>query len=118
VHDLTADGFAALYFADARRRPAIPPNRSPALRHWLVSRWDAPLESGLRDRMLLDPGGSFFERVGCAEDTLLLVRPDDHIAAIVPMKTDGDASSAERIYERVVGKPLGAAASRHSGLVE
>jgi 3-(3-hydroxy-phenyl)propionate hydroxylase len=58
VHDLTADGFAALYFADARRRPEIPKNTSPALKHYLVSRWDAPLDSGLRERALFDPGGA------------------------------------------------------------
>ena len=101
VHDLVADGFAALYFTDARRRPEIPQNRSPALRHWVVSRWDAPLDSGLRSRALLDPGGAFFRRVGCSEDTLVLLRPDDHIAAMVPIA----AGTAERLYQSVVGKP-------------
>jgi 3-(3-hydroxy-phenyl)propionate hydroxylase len=101
VHDLTADGFAALYFTDARRRPPIPQNGSAALKHYLVSRWDAPLESGLRDRILLDPGAAFLRRMGCAEDTLVLVRPDDHIAAIAPMS----AGSADRLYQAVVGKP-------------
>jgi 3-(3-hydroxy-phenyl)propionate hydroxylase len=100
VHDLTADGFAALYFTDARRRPAIPENRSPALKHWVVSRWDAPLDSGLRERALLDPGGAFLARMGCADNTLVLVRPDDHIAAMMPM-TSG---AAEQAYRDVVGK--------------
>jgi 3-(3-hydroxy-phenyl)propionate hydroxylase len=101
VHDLVADGFAALYFTDARRRPAIPENTSRALSHWVVSRWDAPLDSGLRDRALLDPAGDFLRRVGCADNTLVLLRPDDHIAAMVPMAP----GAAERLYESVVGKP-------------
>jgi 3-(3-hydroxy-phenyl)propionate hydroxylase len=101
VHDLTADGFAALYFTDARRRPVIPDNGSPALKHWVVSRWDAPLDSGLRERALLDPGGAFWHRVGCSEDTLILLRPDDHIAAIVPIAP----GAAEKLYRGVVGKP-------------
>ena len=101
VHDLTADGFAALYFTDARRRPAIPDNDSPALKHWVVSRWDAPLDSGVRERALLDPGGAFWHRVGCSEDTLILLRPDDHIAAMVPIAP----GAAEKLYRGVVGKP-------------
>lgn len=100
AHDLTADAFAALYFTDARRRPAIPAVRSPALRHWVVSRWDAPLDSGLRSRALLDPGGAFLRRLGCPEDSLVLVRPDDHIATIVPMSS----TTAERLYESVTGR--------------
>jgi len=101
VHDLTADGFAALYLADARRRPAIPAERSPGLAHWVVSRWDAPLDSGLRERALLDPGGAFLRRLGCAENTLILVRPDEHIAAIVPIAP----GAAQRLYQGVVGRP-------------
>jgi 3-(3-hydroxy-phenyl)propionate hydroxylase len=100
VHDLTADGFAALYFADARRRPGIPDNSSPALRHYLVSRWDAPLDSGLRERALFDPGGAFERRVGCPAGTLVLVRPDEHIAAIEPIAP----GAAERRYAAIAGK--------------
>jgi 3-(3-hydroxy-phenyl)propionate hydroxylase len=100
VHDLTADGFAALYFADARRRPEIPKNTSPALKHYLVSRWDAPLDSGLRERALFDPGGAFEHRAGCQPGTLMLVRPDEHIAAIEPIAP----GAAERLYTTVVGR--------------
>ena len=74
IHELTSDSFVALYFTDARRWPGIPENTSPALKHYLVSRWDAPLSSGLRDRALFDPGGLFEQRVGCRPGTLLLVR--------------------------------------------
>jgi 3-(3-hydroxy-phenyl)propionate hydroxylase len=101
VHDLTADGFAALYFTDARRRPAIPQNTSRAIRHYVVSRWDAPLDSGLRERALLDPGGAFFRRLGCPDDTLVLVRPDDHVAFLGSMSP----GQAQRAYVQVVGKP-------------
>ena len=100
VHDLTADGFAALYFTDARRRPEIPQNASSALRHYLVSRWDAPLDSGLRERALFDPGGAFERRVGCPAGTLVLVRPDEHVAAIAPIAP----GAAERFYSGIVGK--------------
>jgi 3-(3-hydroxy-phenyl)propionate hydroxylase len=85
LHDLIDNHFVALYFTDGRRRPSIPANDRPGLRHFMVSRWDAPLDSGLRDRALLDVGDRFRKRVGCVPDTVLLIRPDDHIAAIVPM---------------------------------
>jgi 3-(3-hydroxy-phenyl)propionate hydroxylase len=64
-----------------------------------VSRWDAPFDSGLRDRALLDPGGRFARRLGCAPDSVLLVRPDEHIAAIAPMAP----GVAQRLYRAVAG---------------
>jgi 3-(3-hydroxy-phenyl)propionate hydroxylase len=100
VHDLTADSFAALYFTDSRRHPAISANGSPALRHYVVSRWDAPLDSGLRERALFDPGGAFERRTGCPPNTLMLLRPDEHIAAMAPIT----AGVAERLYAGIVGK--------------
>jgi 3-(3-hydroxy-phenyl)propionate hydroxylase len=99
LHDLCRDRFVALYFTDARRRPPIPANGSPALAHFAVSRWDAPLDSGLRDRALLDPGDRLFARLGVPADSIVLVRPDEHIAAIVPMS----AGAAERAYAGVAG---------------
>jgi 3-(3-hydroxy-phenyl)propionate hydroxylase len=103
LHDLTDDGFLALYFTDVRRRPAVPENGDatvPGLKHFAVSQWDAPLDSGLRDRALLDIGGLFQQRVGCGPDTLVLVRPDDHVAAIVPMQ-EGRAAA---LYRAAVGR--------------
>ena len=70
IHDFNEGNFLALYFADVRRRPPIPENSSPAIRHFVVSRWDAPLDGGLRDRALLDPGGGLFKRAGCPDGTL------------------------------------------------
>ena len=100
VHDLTGDSFAALYFTDVRRRPALPAD-SAALRHYVVSRWDAPLDSGLRERTLLDPGGAFEARLKIGKESLLLVRPDEHVAAIAPLA----AGAAAALYENAVGAP-------------
>jgi hypothetical protein len=36
--------------------------------------------------------------MGCADDTLVLVRPDEHIAAIAPMKQ----AEAETLYRKIV----------------
>lgn len=100
LHELTDDKFLALYFTDARRRPDIPQNTLPGLKHYVVSRWDAPLDSGLRDRALLDVGERLFKRVGCPANTLVLVRPDDHVAAIAPMRS----GIAEELYRRITGQ--------------
>ena len=102
IHDLCGERFIALYFADVRRRPAVPAHASPALHHWVVSRYDAPLDSGLRDRSLLDPGNALFKRLGIAPGTLVLVRPDEHVAAIVSMH---DSISASALYEAITGMP-------------
>ena len=101
IHDVCSGRFTALYFSDARRRPLVPPQSSPALRHHLVSRFDAPHDSGLRDRCLLDPGDSLRKRMGLQGPTLVLVRPDEYIAAIVPM--DNTPDQAARLYEQITG---------------
>jgi 3-(3-hydroxy-phenyl)propionate hydroxylase len=97
VHELADDSFLALYFTDARRRPHLPKD-TPGLKHLIVSRWDAPLDSGVRDRSLFDVGDQFRIRSGCGLDTVVLIRPDDHIAAILPMK----AAIMEDLYRRIV----------------
>jgi 3-(3-hydroxy-phenyl)propionate hydroxylase len=102
VHDLCNGHFTALYFADVRRRPPVPANGSPALVHYAVSRHDAPHDSGLRERSLLDPGGAFFSRLRIAPGTLVLVRPDEYVAAIAPI--DGTREQAARIYESIVDR--------------
>ena len=94
LHQLIDDSFVALYFTDVRRRPAIPDDM-PGLKHLIVSRRDAPLDGGLRDRCYLDVGDRFRARAGCETDTIMLVRPDDHIAAIAPMR-DGIAAELYR----------------------
>lgn len=99
LHDLIDGRFAALHFADARRHPEVPTNTSPALAHYLVSRWDAPFESGVRDRALLDAGDRVVRRFGCPPNTIVLVRPDEHVAAIAPMRP----GAAEEMYRKAVG---------------
>ena len=88
LHDLFGRSFVALYFTDTRRRPNIPVNDTPWLTHYVVSRWDAPRDSPVRNRSLLDVGSQIARRYGCAPDTMVLVRPDDHIAAIAPIQPD------------------------------
>jgi len=100
IHDLTDNCFVALHFVDPRRRPCLPAWSSPALKQYLVSRWDAPHDSGLREHALFDPGGLFQTRSGCALGSMIVVRPDEHIAAIA----DSFATAAEEIYTEIVGK--------------
>jgi len=102
IHDLCRESFAALYFTDVRRRPDIPVNDSPALKHYAISRWDAPHDSGLRDRALFDPGSIATNRYGVPPETVVLVRPDGHIAAVAPLK----AGAAEELYTQITGRPV------------
>jgi 3-(3-hydroxy-phenyl)propionate hydroxylase len=95
LHDLFGRSFVALYFTDTRRRPDIPQDDAPWLAHYVVSRWDAPCESPVRQRTLFDPASRLAQRYGCPSDTIVLVRPDDHVAAIEPM-APGRADMAYR----------------------
>jgi len=83
VHEICSDSFVALYFTDARRRPLIPIDDStPGLAHYIVSRWDAPENSGLRPFSLFDPSEVVTKKFGVPQDTFVLIRPDGHIAVI------------------------------------
>ena len=104
LHDLAADAFVALYFADARRRPRIPA-QSLALRRFIVSRWDAPHDSGLRDRALFDPGERVRRRFGVSDNTLVLLRPDAHVAAIADYDPASTTDPAGDLYQRITGRP-------------
>ncbi|WP_279583228.1 hypothetical protein [Fodinicola feengrottensis] len=67
-----------------------------------MSRWDAPLDSGLRDRALFDPGERATHRIGVLPDTAVLVRPDGHVAAIVPIDpTDETKDPVRDIYVQI-----------------
>ena len=99
LHDLIDDIFRRALFH--RRAPPPGSSRRPArLKHLIVSRRDAPLDSGLRERSLFDVGDKFRQRAGCETDTVILVRPDDHIAAIVPMQE----GIVEDIYGKITGR--------------
>lgn len=102
LHDLVADEFVALHFTDARRRPALPADDQPGLRRVVVSRWDAPLDSGLRERALFDPASRVQRRFGVSDDTVVLLRPDGHVAAIVPFDPAGD-DVVGSIYTTITG---------------
>lgn len=100
LHDLCDDSFVALHFTDVRRKPRLPADDLPGLKNYVVSRWDAPLDSGLRERALLDVGGLVRERFGCGDDVVVLVRPDDHVAAIMPMA----GADIGALYRRILGR--------------
>ncbi|MDB3967246.1 hypothetical protein N9399_05790, partial [Porticoccaceae bacterium] len=100
LHDVIDGKFTALYLTDVRRKPNIPANDKDSLQHIVICRYDAPLDSGLRDQSLLDVGDAFLNRAGCELGTLILVRPDEHIAAIVPFDEN---TSAEVLYKQIVG---------------
>jgi len=104
LHDLARDAFVALYFTDVRRRPQLPDAEVPGLRRYLVSRWDAPLDTGLRPRTLFDPGRRATDRIGVPADSAVLVRPDGHIAAIVPFDpTDPTKDPIGDAYAHLTG---------------
>lgn len=97
IHDLCDDSFVALYFTDVRRGLHMPTDTLPGLRSYVISRWDAPLDSSLRERALLDIGNRFRDAMGLEEDTVVLLRPDDHVAAIVPMAS----TNIHELYSRI-----------------
>ncbi|GGM56751.1 hypothetical protein GCM10012275_29850 [Longimycelium tulufanense] len=101
IHQLAHDCFVALHFGDARRRPSLPAS-SPTYTHWLVSRWDVPPGSGLRGRLLLDPGGRVATRLGCPPNSVCLVRPDGHVAAV-----ESRISAVHAVYRRITGNRSG-----------
>ncbi|RAS70808.1 3-(3-hydroxy-phenyl)propionate hydroxylase [Lentzea atacamensis] len=82
LHELCRDSFVGLHLTDARRRPPFGPDPA-GLRQVVVSRWDAPHDSGLRDRAYFDPGSSVRERLGLG-DVAVLLRPDGHVAFVEP----------------------------------
>lgn len=103
VHDLVRDSFVALHFTDARRRPTVPAESPPGLQHLIVSRWDAPHDSGLREVALFDPGDRVRRRFGIESDVVVLLRPDAHVAALLPYGP-GAGEQAEERYRAIIGR--------------
>lgn len=103
LHELVGVSFAAFTFDDARNKPGLPPlSQQPLfLRHYLISPFDAPHDTGLRDRTFWDVGGKLAQRFHAKPGTTFLIRPDGHIAAIEP----SGGRSVQRLYEDYVGKP-------------
>ncbi len=102
LHQLCRDSFVALHLTDARRRPPVAVDNPPGLRQVVISRWDAPHDSGLRDRAYFDPGETVRARFGLAGDSVVLLRPDGHIAHIEPW-TAGSSRSVQERYLEFVG---------------
>ena len=101
LQELFGAAFVALTFNDARNKPEITPMpQSPALRHYLITHFDAPHDSGLRDRSFYDPGGDLTRRFHAVPGTTYLVRPDGHVAAVEPPK----GRPMRRLYEDYVGQ--------------
>lgn len=106
LHDLAADSFIALYFADSRRIDTLPSEPLDGLQRYLVSRWNAPLTSALRAQSLFDPGDRLLSRLGLAENSVVLIRPDGHVAAIEAFDPDNpviDDTIAQH-YRSIIGK--------------
>ena len=103
LHRLCRDSFVALHLTDARRRPPVPGDGPAGLRQVVVSRWDAPHDSRLRDRSYFDPGDAVRRRFGIESDAVVLLRPDGHIALLEPW-TPESAARVEAHYLSLVGR--------------
>ncbi|MCY0897522.1 MAG: FAD-dependent monooxygenase [Firmicutes bacterium] len=99
LHDLLHRGFVALILIDPRTRVSIDPD-PPGLTQYLLHRFDAAFDTGLRDRALLDKGGRMTRKLGVPSHYFILLRPDGHVAAISPFQA---ASSAVDAYRQYIG---------------
>lgn len=83
LHRLVEQDLVALTMEDARNRPILGAD-IPGLKHYLVTAFDAPHDSNLRERALLDLGGRLFRRLGGKPGDTFLVRPDGFVAHVEP----------------------------------
>jgi 3-(3-hydroxy-phenyl)propionate hydroxylase len=102
LHELVSVAFVAFTFDDVRNRPRVTPSeeQSPLLRHYIISPFDAPHDTGLRDRTFWDIGSTITRRFDAEPGTTFLVRPDGHVAAVEPP----GGRSARSLYEEYVGR--------------
>jgi 3-(3-hydroxy-phenyl)propionate hydroxylase len=63
----------------------------------------------LRERSLFDPGSRVQGRFGVASDTVVLIRPDSHVAAIVPFDPTSDVDAVAELYAAITGVDAGSA---------
>ena len=110
LHDLADGRFVGLWFTDVRRHPRIPTTTHQGLVHLAVSRYDAPRDSGLRDRFAFDPGARVQERLQVPVDTCVLVRPDGHIAYLGPFDPTTGEDPLTAAFLRIT-RPAPSAAS-------
>ncbi|WP_086669417.1 FAD-dependent monooxygenase [Lentzea kentuckyensis] len=99
LHELCRDSFVALHLTDARRRPPVTGDLA-GLRQVVVSRWDAPHDSGMRDRAYFDPGSAVRDRFGLG-DAVVLLRPDGHVAFVEPWTADSWRHVQDRYLREV-----------------
>lgn len=99
LHELCREEFVALHLTDARRRPHVPDGPA-GLRQVVVSRWDAPHDSGLRSRAYFDPGSTVRDRFGLG-DAVVLLRPDAHVAHVEPWTASSWQSVQDRYLQEV-----------------
>ncbi len=101
LHDLIQTGFVAIILMDPRLRPAVDPD-IPGLTQYVMHRFDAAFDTGLRERALFDRGGRITALFGADQNQFILVRPDAHVAAIGAFD---DGSSAIRAYQAYIHQP-------------
>lgn len=98
LHDLIQTGFVAIILMDPRQRRTVDPDVA-GLTQYVMHRFDAAFDTGLRERSLFDRGGRISEKCGVAENRFILLRPDAHVAAIAAFD---DGSSAIRAYQAYI----------------
>lgn len=99
LHDLLQSGFVALVLADPRSRPVLDSDPE-GLHTYILHRFDAPMETGLRQRTLLDQGGLLSKKLGVPSGHFVLLRPDGHVATLAPFTA---SSAVVRAYTRYAG---------------
>lgn len=112
LHDLFHDRFVALVLIDPRTRPNLAPDPE-GLTQYLMHRFDAAFETGLRDRAIFDKGGAMQKKLGAPEGYFFLLRPDGHVAVRAPFT---DQESAVRAYRTAIRQENDAVGAVHAVL--
>ncbi len=102
LHSLLEKEFVALLLMDPRKRMAVDPD-VPGLHQYVMHRFDAAFDTGLRERALLDPGGHLQKKLGIDEEHFILIRPDAHVEVIAPFL---ESSSIVQAYQGFIQQQL------------